>query len=89
MIRFHPTVVSQLARIEDWWTNFDSRSKIFPWFANQPELRAAELTRTRARLREHRDKIQSVISGATEAFARALSISADAPPGLREECVGQ
>ena len=25
-IRFHPSVVSQLARIEDWWTNFDGRS---------------------------------------------------------------
>jgi hypothetical protein len=88
-IRFHPTVVSQLARIEDWWTNFDSRSKIFPWFASQPELRATELTRTRARLREHRDKIQSVLSGATDALARALSVSADVPPELREECLAQ
>jgi hypothetical protein len=62
-IRFHPSVISQLTRVEDWWTNFDSRSKIFPWFVNQPELRAAELTRTRARLREDRDRIQSVFWG--------------------------
>ena len=88
-IRFHPSVMSQLARIEDWWTNFDSRSKIFPWFPNQPELRAVELTRTRARLRENRERIQSVLSGIPEALACAVSVSADAPPHLREELLGQ
>jgi hypothetical protein len=88
-IQFHHSVISELTRVEDWWTNFDSRSKIFPWFANQPELRAAELTRLRARLRENRDRIQSVLSAVPEALARAVSISAGAPPELREESLGQ
>ena len=82
-------MVSQLAGVEDWWTNFDNRSKIFLWFSSQPELRAVELTRTRARLRENRDKIQSVLSGAPEALARAVAVSADVLPELREESIGQ
>lgn len=86
---FHPSVLAQVARIDDWWASFDSKSKIFPWFANQPELRLANLTRTRARLREDRDKIHRVLTAVPDAMERAVTASADAPNELREALFGQ
>jgi len=88
-IRFHPALTAQVARIEDWWANFDDKAKIFPWFADKPELRTRDLTWTKARLREHRDKIQSVLCGVPEAMARAVAVSVDAPTVLREALLGQ
>lgn len=88
-ICLHPSVVAQIARIDDWWANFDSKSKIFPWFADQPELRSADLTRTRARLREHRDRIHRVLAGSPDALERAVTVSAGAPEELREALLGQ
>jgi len=88
-IRFHPAVNAEIERIEGWWANFDSKSKIFPWGADNAASRQKSLAFTRAHLRDNRDRIQRVLSGAPSALGRALDLTAGAPPDLREAALAQ
>jgi hypothetical protein len=88
-IQFHPAILAEVKRIEDWWANFDIKSKIFPWGADNPAFRQIDLTRTRARLNEHRDKIRNQIAGASAAISETLERTADASRDLREASLAQ
>jgi len=88
-ICFHPAVLTELARLEDWWAHFDARSEVFPWSRDNAAFRQTDLTRTRAQLRDHRDRIASVLAGIPNAIKRCREVTREASEELRIAALAQ
>jgi len=69
---WHPSVRTELARLDDWWEHFEDRSNIITWAKNDPLQRPNILSGLRAELRKAHERVQERLSHFPQALGQAL-----------------
>jgi hypothetical protein len=69
---WHPSVRTEIERLDDWWDHFEVRSKVITWAENDPVQRRNILSGLRAELRKARERVHERLRYFPEALGRAL-----------------
>jgi hypothetical protein len=84
---WHPSVRSELERLDDWWDHFEVRSKVIPWAEDDPLQRRNILSGLRAELRKIRERVHERLRYFPQALGRALVQTTDFDADLRVQAI--
>jgi len=85
---WHPSVRTEIVRLEDWWDHFEDRSNVITWAENDPLHRANILSGLRAELRKARERVQERLRHFPQALGHALVQTTGVDADLRVQSIG-